>query len=83
MEALETNLSSLPEREKGEKTSSYLKRLESFGFLFHGTNAETEELEPRKANDPNSQWNSQEALRYLNGRRYLQWWEMCGHGELK
>lgn len=52
--------------ERGEKESAveYLYRMRDMGFLFHGTAKpqHIELFEPRKASDPNKEWNSQVAV---------------------
>ncbi len=52
------------ERQEGEPTVHYLERMRDAGYLFHGSGNPNrmEVLEPRKANDPNMEWNSDTAV---------------------
>lgn len=52
------------ERQEGESAVQYLERMRDAGYLFHGSGNpnKMEMLEPRKANDPNSEWNSDTAV---------------------
>lgn len=59
---METDPSS--ERLESETTVQYLERMRDTGYLFHGSGNPNrmEVLEPRKANDSNSEWNSDTAI---------------------
>ena len=54
--------------EKPESAVEHLYRMKERGFLFHGTGFEgtIESFIPRKANDPNDEWNSDTAVYATN-----------------
>ncbi|MBP9687617.1 hypothetical protein KBD68_03080 [Candidatus Woesebacteria bacterium] len=54
--------------EKAETAVEHLYRMKEKGFLFHGTGYEgqIESFIPRKANDPNDEWNSDTAVYATN-----------------
>ena len=50
--------------EEKETSVEYLERMRESGFLFHGTGNPTQIdlFEPRKASDPNTEWNADTAV---------------------